>query len=175
MAESLSYVVVCACTGQMEAVAYIDDNRPIGGSITVSAPTPDSKQIISGTGYHPQVENWRAPEGYVVSKWAEQNVSETIWDWDDDVRTAWVIRCDHCQDQAQMSRRKLEGIADRMAANLNPDALQSTPDPVSADDTTGSYDADGWFMPEESAGEAVSAKWHPRYLIQLGALVRESQ
>jgi hypothetical protein len=30
-AKAIKYVVVCACGGQMEAVAYIDDNRPIGG------------------------------------------------------------------------------------------------------------------------------------------------
>ncbi len=30
MAEAIEYVVVCACDGKIEAVAYIDDNRAGG-------------------------------------------------------------------------------------------------------------------------------------------------
>jgi hypothetical protein len=173
MAEAIKYVVVCACAGQMEAVAYIDDNRPIAGSITVSARTPERKQIISATGYHPETENWRPPEGYVARKWAERNVSETVWDWNE-TRTGWTIRCDRCRQQAQIPHAKLADIADRMAANPNSDALRPAPDPVSADDDAGSYDIDGWFIPEVSAGETVT-EWQYRYLIQLGALVDEAQ
>ncbi len=175
-AEAIKHVVACGCTGQMEAVAYIDDNRPIGGSIVVSAPTPEGKQIISATGYHPdpEKENWRPPEGYVARKWAEANVSETVWDWGE-MRTGWSIRCGRCHDQAQIPHAKLIDIADAMAANRNPDALMPAPDLVPADDTAGSYDSDGWFTPEPvSAREAVT-KWQDRYLVPRRVLVREAQ
>jgi hypothetical protein len=172
-AAAIKYVVVCACGGQAEAVAYIDDNRPIGGSITVSAPTPQNKQIISASGYHPEIEDWRPPEGYVARKWAEHNVSETVWNWDE-MRTGWTIRCGRCRQQAQIPHAKLVDIADAMAANLKADALVSAPDPVSADDTPGCYDSDGWFIPEVPAGEsAENVSW--RHVVQLRVLVREAQ
>jgi hypothetical protein len=171
-AEAINYVVVCARDHQMEAVAYVDDNRPIGGSITVSAPTPEAKQIISGVGYHPEIENWRPPEGYVERKWADRNVSETVWDWNEG-RTGWTIRCGRCHDQAQIPGARLVDIADTMAANRNPDALVPSPDPVSADDTGGCYDSDGWFIPEVG-GETV-AKWQQRYMVQLRVLVDQAQ
>ena len=170
---AINYVVACGCTGQMEAVAYIDDNRPIGGSITVLAPTPEAKQIISATGYHPEIEDWRAPGGYVANKWAEANVTEIVWDFDE-MRTGFTIRCGRCHQQVQMSAATLAGIADAMAANLNPDALVPAPDPVSVDDAPGRYDSEGWFIPEVPAGETVeNVSW--RYLIQLGALVDQAQ
>ncbi len=121
MAEALGYVVVCACDGRIEALAYIDDNRPAGGSITVSAPTPENKHIVSATGYNPEVEDWRAPDKFVTDKWAEHPVTETMWN---DSRFGWTIRCERCGRQAQINEVKLTVIADEAAAHLavDPDA-----------------------------------------------------
>jgi hypothetical protein len=166
-AEAINYVVVCACTGQIEAIAYIDDNRPIGGSITVTAPDPAMKQIISAIGYHPQVENWRAPDGYVASKWAERNVSETVWDWDTIGTGPWVIRCARCQAQAQMSRANMERIADRLALSAAQGDLVSVPAPEPRESAD---PVDGW-----EDGTLTDPEWRQRYVIQLGVLVRESQ
>ena len=78
--QAIEYVVICACTGrEIEPVAYIDDHRRTGGSVCFGAADPEKKQIISATGYHPELENWRAPDGYIAGTWAQRNVSETIW------------------------------------------------------------------------------------------------
>lgn len=171
MAEPIRYVIVCGCAGDIEAVGYVNDNRPIDGGIEVLAPGPEAGQIISAAGYHPEIENWRAPGGWVAGKWADRNVNQTVWGWDEP-HVGWVIRCGRCQQQAQMSRATLVDVVDRMAANLNPDALMPAPNPVSADDAAGSYDADGWFTPESTP---PVTKWERRFVIQLGVLVRESQ
>jgi hypothetical protein len=168
MAEALTYVVVCTCAGQIEPIAYIDDNRPADGPITVSAVDPEGKQIISAPGYHPEVKNWRAPDGYIAGQWADRTVTEIVWDWED-MRTGWVIRCDHCQSQAQMSHTTLERIADLLAANLDPD--RQIPAPESGEPLVLSWTEDGWAQDEADA----AVEWHQRYLIQLGVLIRESQ
>lgn len=164
-AEPIRYVIVCACGGHIEPVAYIDDNRPIGSAITVTAPDPAMKQIISAIGYNPEVENWRAPDGYVAGKWVERTVSETVWDWDDS--TGWIIRCHHCRDQAQMSRATLDGIADRLALSATRGDLVSVPAP---DPPESADPVDGW-----EDGTVTEAAWRQRYLIQLGVLIREAQ
>jgi hypothetical protein len=168
MAEPIRYVVVCACGGQIEPVTYIDDSRPVGSAVTVTAPDPAMKQIISAIGYHPEVENWRAPDAYVAGKWGDRAVSETVWDWDDDdMHTGWVIRCDRCQDQAQMSRATLDGIADRLALSVTRGDLVSVPAPDPAESAD---PVDGW-----EDGMLTEAVWRQRYLIQLGVLIREAQ
>ncbi len=175
MAEAIKYVVACGCRGSLdEAIAYIDDSRPIGGEVTITAPTPEEKQIISATGYHPEIEDWRVPDAWVASKWATCKVTEIMWAGrnERDAVIGWIVRCENCSQQAQINQANLEAIADWMAANLNPDALKPAPDPISPDDAAGSYGIDGWFKP--SSGETVT-KWQHRYVIQLRALVDMSQ
>jgi hypothetical protein len=165
MAEAIEYVVVCACDGKIEPVAYIDDNRPTGGAVVVSAAAdPEGKQIISATGYHPEIENWRAPDGYIAGKWAERNVSETLWD---DTRTGWTIRCGRCRQQAQMSQATLE----RIVGAIKPDQLPSVPTPHLGEPEVQSWTEDGWVASEIE----TAAQWRPRSVIPLGVLVRESQ
>jgi len=167
MAEAIEYVVVCACTGQIEAVAYIDDHRRAGGSVIVSGPgDPEKKQIISATGYHPELENWRAPDGWVAGKWAERNVSETVWNGEG-TRTGWTIRCSRCRQQAQMSQATL----DRIVGATEPDQLPSVPAPHRGEPRVVSWTEDGWADEETDA----PSEWHQRHVIQLGMLVRESQ
>ena len=145
MTEPIRYVVVCGCAGEIKALAYIDDNRPAGDAITVTAPDPALKRIISATGYNPQVENWRAPDKFAKSQWAEVSVTETMWS---ESRLSWTIHCIGCGKQAQMNQATLAAIADELADNLDPhEQTVPTPDP---DDAT-------LFV--------------PRYVRQLGALL----
>ncbi len=51
MAGVIKYVVACACDGKIEPVAYIDDTRPTGGSLTVIAARADRGQIADS---HPR-------------------------------------------------------------------------------------------------------------------------
>ena len=37
MPEPIKYVVVCSCSGPVEPIAYLDDERPVGGALTVDA------------------------------------------------------------------------------------------------------------------------------------------
>lgn len=117
MKEPIRYVVVCGCTGCIEPVAYINDNRPIGAALTVTGTTLESKQIVSATGYNPTVENWRAPDKFVTDKWAERDVTEIMWN---DTRLGWTIRCQHCRKPAEIRETTLAVIADELAANLDP-------------------------------------------------------
>jgi hypothetical protein len=145
-AEAIRYVVVCGYAGEIKPLAYIDDNRPVGGAITVTAPDPAMKRIISATGYNPQVENWRAPDKFAKSKWAEVSVTETMWS---ESHLSWTIHCNGCGKQAQMNQATLRAIADELAENLNPhEETVSTPDP---DDPT---------------------LFEPRHVRQFGALLR---
>jgi hypothetical protein len=169
---AIEYVVGCGCRGALEPIAYIDDKRPIGGRVTVTAPTPEEKQIISAVSHHPEIEDWRVPDTWVASKWGACKVTEIMWAGREDAVIGWTVRCHNCSRQVQINQANLEAIADTMAANLNPDALMPAPEPISSDDTPGSYGAAGWFEP--SSGEVV-AKWGRRYVVQLRALIDMSQ
>ena len=173
VAEPIRYVIACSCHTE-QPVAYIDDLRPGGGPITVSAATPEDQQIISASGYHPERERdaWRPPDGYVESKWADRNVTVTVWDWKNS-RSGYTIRCLHCNQQAQFPGAELPRIADKLAENRKPEALlPPSPGPVTADDLTGAYDDDGWFIPDPAPPAVVFQR---RYFVQLAALVREVQ
>lgn len=168
MTDPIRYVVVCACDGKIEPVAYIDDDRSAGGAVTVSGPADtDKKQIIFAPGYHPEIESWRAPDGWVASKWAERNVSEILWD-ETQTRTGWIVRCDRCgEQQAQMSQSTLERIVD--AIDLS--QLASVPAPHPVEPQVEAWTEDGWVASEVQVPE----EWHSRYVIQLSVLVREAQ
>jgi hypothetical protein len=174
MNEAIKYVIACACRGALDdPIAYIDDNRPTG-KVTIAAPTPGEKQVISATGWHPEIEDWRAPDAWVANKWGDCRVTEIMWTARDqrDALIGWAVRCGHCSQQAQINQANLERIADRMAANLDQAAVVPTPNPISPDDAEGSYDADGWFVP---GSEEIPASLGHRYVIQLSALIAMAQ
>ncbi len=44
MGETIKYVIACGCRGCLdEPIAYIDDSRPVGGEVTITAPTSGEK------------------------------------------------------------------------------------------------------------------------------------
>jgi hypothetical protein len=116
MAEPTKYVVVC-CTGH--PLAYLDDDRAVGGELTVTAP-PGAGQIVIGyqtrQGFPPPVH------GTVARTWANSNVSQTVWadtgDYADTGRSQWTIRCNGCSKQAEMRAETLVVVADELAAEL---------------------------------------------------------
>lgn len=163
MTEAIHYLVVCKCTGQIEPIAYIDDNRPIGGRVDVMAMKPAMKQIISAIGYNPDIENWRAPDGFAATKWGNYNVTETVLDWESG-RATWAIRCLDCQDQAQMSSTTLERI-------ISAGEWPLVPSLEPGESVVKSWTADGWAAEVENG----TPEWSMRRLVTLGVLVAESQ
>jgi hypothetical protein len=163
MAEAVRYLVVCKCTGRIEPIAYIDDNRPTGGRVAVSATNPAMKQIISARGFHTDYENWRAPDAFAATLWVGYNVTETVLDWETGC-TTWTIRCIHCDEQAQMSSTTLERV-------LESGDWKSVPSLEPADSVVKTWTADGWAMEIED----TEPGWSQRNLVVLGVLVTASQ
>jgi hypothetical protein len=112
MNDPIRRLVVCTCGGKVSALAIIDDQRPTGGGLTVTEAEAGGKHIVAATGYRPGVKNWRAPDSFVTSKWAENTVTETMWS---DERLGWTIRCPGCRKQAELNSKTLQVITDEMA------------------------------------------------------------
>jgi hypothetical protein len=165
MAEPTHYLVVCSCTGQIDPIAFIDDDRLGGGTLTIAAAKPEMKQIISAIGYHPQIENWRAPDGFAADTWANYNVTEIILDWEK-TRRRWIVRCLNCNTQAQMSDATLQRIADKFDAGQ----WGSLPSLEPSEPIVQSWNPAGW-----AEAEIADDKWRQRHLVKLGVLVDESQ
>ena len=172
MAEPIKYVVVC-CTGQ--PLAYIDDNRPIGGSLTVTA-APGASQIVIGYQFR---EEFPTPDyGVVARTWANSNVSQTVWeddgDYADSGRSSWTIRCDNpsCRwKQAQMNQATYEAVADELATELDKWQPDMCPDP--GEPPLQTWEAgDDWAVPV-STDSAATVSHSQRYVIPLGELIRK--
>jgi hypothetical protein len=123
MAEAIKYVVVCGCSGSIEPIAFINDDRPIGGDVTITAARPGEKQIIAAKGYKPGTEDWRVPDRWVASKYPEGSITEIMWTSTDERESAigWVVRCGKCGQQVQMKQTKLRAAADALAARESKD------------------------------------------------------
>jgi hypothetical protein len=165
MAALAHYLVVCSCTGQINPIACIDDDRLGGGTLTIAAANPKMKQIISASGYHPQTEKWRAPDGFAADTWASYNVTETILDWEK-MRRRWIVRCLNCNTQAQMSDGTLQRIADKFADG----EWGSVPSLEPSEPIVQSWNPAGW-----AEVEIADNKWRERRIVTLGVLVDESQ
>jgi hypothetical protein len=114
----IQYVVVCACTGRVEPIAYLEDDRESGGRLTVRPGGDSTAQLIIGA--IPTIDGEPAlgplPAGTIETGWKECSVSETAWD---SGRFTWVIRCNQCRKQVQMSDVNYSAIADALATNLD--------------------------------------------------------
>jgi hypothetical protein len=163
--EPIRYVVVC-CTGH--PLAYVDDDRPVGGSLIVAAP-PGAGQIVIGY----QTRQGVPPPGHgtVARTWANSNVSQTVWadtgDYADTGRSQWTIRCDRCSKQAEMRTETLARTADELATELDKWPAVMSPDPPEPVPETWDVGHD-WATP--SAETAPSAGWRPRHPIPLGVV-----
>jgi hypothetical protein len=170
MAEPIRYAVVCACTGHIEPLAYIDDDRHGGGGVTVTAPQ-GAGQIVIGyqtrQGFPPPVHDT------VARTWANSNVSQTVWadtgDYADTGRSQWTIRCNGCSKQAEMRAETLERIADELATELDKWPAVMCPDPPEPAGQTWDAGQD-WAMPSDEI--VPSAGWRPRHPIPFGVLLR---
>ncbi|WP_322860104.1 hypothetical protein U8D42_12785 [Mycobacterium europaeum] len=124
MAEPIRYVVVCTCTGEAEPLAWVDDERPAGGQVTVRS-APNAGQVIIG---NRMMDDLPAPtHETVAAAWADSTVSETHWDTG---RSGWAINCPHCPDRAQLSDSTLSGIADELVTARDQLPYVPTPDPT---------------------------------------------
>ena len=115
MTEAIKYLVVCSCTGKIEPVAYLDDDRPIGGALRVDAPVGQMIVIAPelGGGEEPRDQ----PDEY-TAMFTKTNVTRTHWNRWGDPHVTWVIRCGDCSTQAQMSQVTYGLVADQLAAQL---------------------------------------------------------
>lgn len=90
------YLIVCGCTGEVAAIAFLDDNRDSGGRVTFR-PVSGASDAVLGAGVataRDQGAMYRA----LVAGYADHAVSEAIWPRG----TSWVVRCPHCKRQAQI-------------------------------------------------------------------------
>lgn len=145
----IQYVVVCACTGHIEALAYLDDDRATGGALTVTAAPGATEQIVIG---YQAREGFTAPgHGAVAGTWPGATVTKTIWedtgDYADAGRTQWTIHCHGCSRHPEMNTDTLTLIADELAAA--PDELPEV------------------MCPDPAASVEV-----PRHILQLSVLLR---
>lgn len=130
--QPIKYLATCVCTEDDE-VAFIDDNRPNGGEITIVAPGhwPDKiRGQISIVPIGPDIEGWTP---YAVRNaeqtQSERNVTQTVWlDW----HSSWTVRCTNCGKQAQMSSRTVEAVADALRRTLDGLERRQTADPSGA-------------------------------------------
>jgi len=123
MTEPRRYVVACACTGQVQPLAWLDDDRAVGGELTVRA-AHGSAQVIFG---HRVTDELPAPDHQAVATaWTDNLVSETYWD---SGRLNWTIVCVGCRKQAQLSEKSLADIADELAGGRDAMPAVPTPDP----------------------------------------------
>jgi hypothetical protein len=169
MAEPIKYVVVC-CTGQ--PLAYIDDSRPIGGPLTVTA-APGASQIVIG---YQSREEFPTPDyGVVARTWANSNVSQTVWDdngdYADSGHSNWTIRCCSCSKQAEMREETLKLVADEMATELEQKPREPVMSPDPAEPPLQTWEAgEDWAVPVSADSNIASTGWRPRHVIQLVAL-----
>lgn len=107
------YLVVCGCGGTARPLAWLDDDRPIGGILGVDAPVGQVLVIAPELAGGPEPSD--TPDE-ITAKFTEHTVTRTEWNRWGDQRTTWAIRCDGCDRQAQMSRTTYAQIADELAA-----------------------------------------------------------
>jgi hypothetical protein len=127
MAEAIRYAVLC-CSGR--PLAYVDDDRPIGGPLAVTAADEQDKQtilavdIVAGQQIDlrdnrtdpPQIGARRVPYEFAASKWGDCSLTETRWpDW----HTSWTISCTRCRKRAEMRDKTLAAVADGLATELD--------------------------------------------------------
>lgn len=168
MSEPTNYLVVCSCTGEIDPVAFIEDHRAVaaGGGLVIASAKPGMKQIVSAVGYHPEIENWRAPDGFAAGTWADYNVTETVLDWDT-MRRWWIVRCLKCHTQAQVSDANLRRIVDKFDGG----DWGSLPSLKPGERVVQSWDPTGWARTEVAASD----EWQPSRIVKLGVLRDEAQ
>jgi hypothetical protein len=168
--EPIRYVVVCACTGHIEALAYLDDDRPAGGALTVTAPQGAAQIVI---GYQSREGSPPPGHGTVARTWANSTLSKTVWadtgDYADTGRSQWTIRCNGCSEQAEMRAETLAVIADELAAELEQWPAVMCPDPPEPARQTWDAGQD-WATPSDE--NVPSTGWRPRHPIPFGVLSR---
>ncbi len=174
MAEAIKYVVVCACTGHIEALAYLDDDRAAGGALTVTAPQGAGQIVI---GYQTRPGFPPPGHGTVARTWANSTVSKTVWadtgDYADTGRSQWTIRCPGCPNQAEMRAETLALLADELATELDKLPAVMCPDPPAPPADTWEPGND-WATPApptEGEDTIPSTGWRPRHLIPLDVLL----
>jgi hypothetical protein len=121
------HVVVCGCTGRIEPIAYLDDDRASGDVLAIRAVRPWQKQSVIAA--PPEIDGAPMAElfadGVIEAMWAEHQVSETVWRGG---HSTYTIRCAGCGVQAQMSDAKYSAIADELATKRDEFAAVATDD-----------------------------------------------
>lgn len=111
MAERLKYVVVCDRGHEANAVALIDDSRPVGGMLTARGVGPNDtlRQFAVADG-----ERHSDLYRKATAAWNDYAVTETEWG---DGHCTWIFRCRdrNCGYQAQLRDTDLATIADYLA------------------------------------------------------------
>ncbi|WP_375488020.1 hypothetical protein [uncultured Mycobacterium sp.] len=118
----IKYIVVCNCGGEAKAVAFIDDRRPVGGSLSVRGiGEEDTAALFTVADGRHHGKHYRQ----AAKSWAEHAVTETTWA---DGHSTWIVRCVACPQQAQLSDPKnLVPIADQLAARIDEWPLVPSP------------------------------------------------
>lgn len=130
MAESIRYVVVCTCTGDVRALAYLDDDRPVGGDLVLDGAPGVGGQINIGA----QHLDGSSAQNWIASTWGTEQFSENHAE---NGNVSWVVRCGEgrCPHQAQLTPRTLRRVAEVLVAKLDADPESLPAVPVDADET----------------------------------------
>jgi hypothetical protein len=117
----IKYLVVCSCSGHIDPVAYINDDRAAGGHLTAWSVRSGDTQTVTAPR---TIDGEPLPQPLVfktiAKEWEAHNVSTTVWEGGN---FTWAIRCAKCAKNAVMSDVTFATIADALAKTLGTRAV----------------------------------------------------